>query len=204
MQDQVTNMIVNKPEFDLSYYLDQIASFFGAHSSQITSGGESIVIVVIGYLIVASIVISILLVFGIVYCVERLKYIRKKEAKIYDAKVDMGYGDFKVIDDKDKKRWENVTRQIESLNENDWKNAIIEADIILGELLVKLGYKGATIGEQLKRVARSDFKTIDQAWEAHKVRNQIAHEGSDFQLNQIDARRIFTMYRQIFEEFSLI
>ena len=80
----------------------------------------------------------------------------------------------------------------------------MEADIMLADILTKMGYQGDSIGEQLKGVEPSDFLTLNDAWEAHKVRNQIAHQGSDFQLNERDAKRIIGLYKKVFSEFYYI
>lgn len=101
-------------------------------------------------------------------------------------------------------KWQRIVDHLESDNVNDWKLAIIEADIILGDMLASMGYHGDTIGEKLKAVERSDFLSIDKAWEAHKVRNLIAHEGADFQLNKREAVRIIALYKDVFEEFYYI
>jgi hypothetical protein len=81
---------------------------------------------------------------------------------------------------------------------------VIEADIILDSLLEKLNLPGQTMGDKLKAVERSDFLTIDQAWEAHKARNNIAHQGGEFLFNQREARRIIALYGEVFKEFHLI
>ena len=101
-------------------------------------------------------------------------------------------------------RWERIEKYMESSNSSDWQLAIIEADIMLGDLLDVSGYKGESIGEKLKQVERSDFTTIDMAWDAHKVRNTIAHEGSSFDLSQREANRVIELYRQVFSEFHYI
>lgn len=101
-------------------------------------------------------------------------------------------------------KWQNIVRHSESTNPSDWRFAIIEADILLDELLDQLRLPGDTIGDKLKAVERSDFLTLDSAWEAHKARNQIAHQGSGFLLNQHEARRIISLYEQVFKEFGLI
>jgi hypothetical protein len=80
----------------------------------------------------------------------------------------------------------------------------MEADIILDDLLNKLGYRGESIGEKLKRVAKGDMKSLNDAWEAHKVRNQIAHEGSSVNLSHHEAKNVISMYRRVFEEFYYI
>lgn len=102
-------------------------------------------------------------------------------------------------------RWEKVRDHLSSENPNDWRLAIMEADIILGEMLERMSYgKGNTIGERLQTIEPSDFTTLDKAWEAHKVRNMIAHEGSDFILTQREAKRVIELYREVFHEFRYI
>lgn len=100
--------------------------------------------------------------------------------------------------------WERVLTLINSLNENDWRLAIIEADIMLDDILSKLSLPGDTIGDKLKAVERSDFTTIDNAWEAHKIRNQIAHEGPSFRLNHHEAKRVIGLFETVFNEFRVI
>ena len=87
---------------------------------------------------------------------------------------------------------------------SDWRRAIIEADIMLDDLLSKMGYRGESVGEKLKRVEPGDMKTLNDAWEAHKVRNRIAHDGSTFVLSEHDAKQTIQSYRKVFEEFFYI
>lgn len=101
-------------------------------------------------------------------------------------------------------RWERIINQMDSENGNDWRLAILEADIMLSEILDRLYLPGETIGDKLKAVERSDFTTIDNAWEAHKIRNQIAHDGETFVMSQREAKRIIDLYRTVFEEFQVI
>ena len=157
-----------------------------------------------GFLVGLSIPISILLLIGIVDATLGLKHVRKKEEAIHDIKVEMAY-DTNVKGDPDlTKKWQSVMMHVDSPNISDWRQAIIQADIILGDILTKAGYHGAGIGEQLKGATKADFNTLDQAWEAHKIRNQIAHEGSDFSLPQHEAKRVINLYKQVFEEFFYI
>lgn len=157
-----------------------------------------------GYLTGISIVASIVFLVGIIYAVERLKQIRKREEEIYDTKVEPAYDATAVSDPALAHRWDNVIKHIESENENDWKQAIIEADIILDEILNKLGYKGESIGEKLRRVEPADMKSLNDAWEAHKVRNAIAHDGSGFTISHHEARRIMNLYKKVFQEFYYV
>lgn len=99
-------------------------------------------------------------------------------------------------------KWGEILNKIDSFNESDWRIAIIEADTMLEELLDSMKYHGETVGEKLRAIEESDFTTLNQAWEAHKVRNKIAHEGSV--LTKREVRRVIDLYRQVFEEFHYI
>ena len=101
-------------------------------------------------------------------------------------------------------KWKLVEDHINSDDPNKWKLAIIEADIILSELLDSLHLPGEGVGEKLKSVEQSDFNHIEEAWEAHKIRNAIAHQGSDFLLTQREAKRVVRLYKSVFEEFEII
>lgn len=101
-------------------------------------------------------------------------------------------------------RWKKVTDLLNAQSESDWRLAILEADNILADLLKKMGYDGETIGESLKKIEPSDFLTLSAAWEAHKVRNRIAHEGAAFRLSHREAQRVVELYSRVFEEFHYI
>lgn len=157
----------------------------------------------LGVLVGLSIPIAIFFFIGIIYCVEGLKRIRNKEEQIHDLKVEPAFEEGNAGDTVMAHRWDNAMKHVESPNENDWKQAIIDADILLDDLLTKMGYRGESIGEKLKRVVKGDMRTLDDAWEAHKVRNQIAHEPG-FILSQHQARQTIGMYRKVFEEFYYV
>lgn len=101
------------------------------------------------------------------------------------------------------KNWDKVILHVESYNESEWRLAVIEADMMLAELLDTMNLQGDSIGEKLKGIEKSDFNTLDLAWEAHKVRNQIAHDPS-FMLTQREARRVVSLFEQVFKEFSFV
>jgi hypothetical protein len=89
-------------------------------------------------------------------------------------------------------------------NPNDWRQAIIEADIMLDDILSKQGYAGASLGDKLKQVIPADLGSLNDAWEAHKIRNEIAHTGSAYALSETLARRTISRYEKIFNEFEVI
>ena len=88
-----------------------------------------------------------------------------------------------------------------SQSEALWRIGIMEADNVLLEVLREKGYRGEGVGEMLKNAS---FKTVDLAWDAHKVRNRIAHEGSDFQLTEREAKRAFILYESVLRDLKAI
>lgn len=100
-------------------------------------------------------------------------------------------------------RLEDMLKHIDSDSPNDWKLSIIEADIILDEALKTAGYAGNSLGERLKSISVNQLQSIDDAWQAHKVRNQIAHAGSDFVLTHKLAQDTIKQYRRVFHELGI-
>lgn len=149
-------------------------------------------IVVVGY------VLALVALVVIVYATMRLFELRKREEEYY--------GEILVSPEEEggiNPRWLHIETLGDSMNPNDWRTAIIEADILLEDMLTKQGYVGAGVGEKLKLVEPSDMNTLQDAWEAHKVRNQIAHQGS-FDLSEMVARRTIARYAAVFREFRMI
>lgn len=101
-------------------------------------------------------------------------------------------------------QWRNIQKYMQSHNPSDWRLAILEADILLYDMLDQIGFEGDTIGDKLKSVNPASFNTLDNAWQAHKIRNLIAHEGSNFELNYAEARKAVTNYQKVFDEFYFI
>lgn len=103
---------------------------------------------------------------------------------------------------KDRSRWAHIQALIESPHERDWREAIMESDIMLEDMLVERGYEGETTGERMKKVDPKKYHTLPEAWEAHKIRNQIAHEGMAYQLSDHTAYRTIKRYEAVFKEFG--
>ena len=145
-------------------------------------------------------VLCLILAAILIYSLLRLKQIRAEEEVYYASSVAVAEDAAEYTN----KRWENIEHLTASPNETDWRQAIIEADILLEELLTAQGYDGAGVGEKLKQVEPSDFTTLQKAWDAHKVRNRIAHDGSAFILTRRDAQQTLRWYEEVFREFFFI
>lgn len=148
-------------------------------------------------------ILSLIILSGIVYCY--LRY-TKIEHDIEHAHGHSHGLNFTLAEEEKKVngRWTKIVEHLNSDNESDWRLAILEADLILEEMLEKMGYVGDSVGDRLRGVERSDFHTLDSAWEGHRIRNMVVHEGINFQINNREARRAVHLYEQVFKEFHFI
>lgn len=147
-----------------------------------------------------SAAISVFALFVIIYAVWRILEIRKAESEALEV-------DENIFDEsslKKNKHWEEIQKHISSEHPSEWKEAILEADSMLDSMLEEIGYHGDGVGEKLKSIESSDFITIDSAWEAHKVRNSIAHQDAGFLITKREADRVIRLYQKVFEEFKYI
>jgi hypothetical protein len=150
-------------------------------------------IVIVGY------VLSVIGLFVIVYVTMRLFELRRKEEVYYSTLIAPAEAAGGV-----NPRWEHIESLVHDTNASQWREAIIEADIMLDDALAQRGYVGEGVGEKLKAVDPADMRTLQDAWEVHKVRNQIAHEGSAFDLSELVAQRTIARYEAIFRELKAI
>ncbi len=148
--------------------------------------------------------LSALFILGIGWTIANLSALNKEIYAFYNPVVPVADPLNVTAPKKFALRWERVMSHLNSQNANDWKFAILEADIMLDDLLDILGYLGSTMSDKLKSVNPGDFKTLESAWEGHKIRNTIAHEGAEYVLGDREARRVIDLYRSVFTEFNVI
>ena len=190
-------------EYIFNKILDFFRSIFGFGSD---SGGYSI-----SFFQVLVFLAAIFFMFIISYCFIRILEIREEEKKRLNHQIEE-YAHHQAEKEKvsdpagnfRNERWEHVLQYLASPSESDWKLAILEADSMLEDLTDQLELEGENLGDRLKAADVAKFKTLDNAWEAHLVRNRIAHDGSQFEITQHEANRIITLYENVFREFGHI
>ena len=185
---------------NLEYWFFKILEFFRALANLELPFGVDVYEL---YRLILS-VAAVVAVIYIFYFWMRIYETRK--SGIFDKLKMPAFGAEAVVVGEKKKndRWQNILMHAASPNPSDWRLAIIEADTILDELLKKGGYGGENLGERLKNSNPNTFATLDYAWEAHKVRNKIAHEGSQFVLSQYETQRIISLFERVFKELGFI
>jgi hypothetical protein len=90
--------------------------------------------------------------------------------------------------------WRRIEEQFYRGGESDLKVAILEADKLLNDALREAGIMGTQLGDRLKKTSDSQVPNLNELWQAHKLRNQIAHE-SNFKLKRDLAERALGIYK---------
>ena len=153
---------------------------------------------------IGAVLFSAAAIIGMFDSFRKLKKVVAVENGLYGLLADAKFPLTQDIEEKKNEKWEQIIRLINTENQSDWRLAILEADVMLDELLRFAGYHGDSVGEMLKSVEKSDFLSIENAWEAHKIRNRIAHDGSGYLLNEREAKQTIANFEKVFKEFEII
>lgn len=99
-------------------------------------------------------------------------------------------------------KWLAIEQQLKRDDRASYTVTVLEADKLLDQALRERGLKGETMGERMKN-AKELWSNANAVWQAHKVRNQIAHE-SDFKMGYDDARRALGGFKQALKDVGAI
>lgn len=147
---------------------------------------------------VLGILATIGLVIGTAVIMARLKWIQSRVDRWRHVILNAD-----MAREQTKRTWKDVERHFFVGDENDLKIAIIEADKALDNALRNAGVTGATLGDRLKRVKPSQLPNIDAVWQAHKLRNQIAHD-AEMSLKRDAAEKALSIYRTALETLGAL
>ena len=213
------NLLFDTNFLNIEYFFNKVylffRQFFGLSSSPDTGTNFFYTFAFVGDIFETIFYfLIILLIIITAYCIVRLFEIRKKEHQHLKHEIEE-YAHHQKEREKNLSRgedsgrprnekWEKILQYLFSDTEADWKLSIIDADEMLFLLMDQLSFKGESLGDKLKAADRDKFRNLSTAWEVHTVRNRIAHEGTNYQLSQREAKRVIALYEQIFREFRYI
>jgi hypothetical protein len=178
-------------------FLNSTAAFFGGGSGSFSSierlaSHVWLAIIIVGYILTFAGLVAI------VYILMRLFDLREREKQFYETLIAEPEGPAAASP-----RYERIRQLAGGTSPSEWREAIIEADIMLDDALARRGYSGVGVGEKLQQAAGA-FTHVHEAWEAHKVRNQIAHEGSAFDLSPTMVSRTLARYEAALRELGAL
>ena len=88
-------------------------------------------------------------------------------------------------------------------NRQSYNMSVVEGDKLLDKALMEMGLSGRTMGERLKKCGKEKFSQTNAVWNAHKLRNQIAHEPG-FKLEYHQAKHALAVYKQALRDLGAI
>lgn len=189
--------------FNIEYLLTRVVDLFGGfHVGEWWHALPSWLAFVTSQVAIWGMVITLLLVILLVYT--HIRLITVEHEGFHGKEVHQVHEAETHAPPPQQERWRRVMELASSGSPSDWRRAILEADIMLSAVLLEAGYEGASVGEQLKMANPFQMTTLDLAWKAHKVRNQVAHGGEGYNLGERDTRVAIDQYRRVFEEFGAI
>lgn len=100
-------------------------------------------------------------------------------------------------------KWGEIQNHLNSMKEAEWKFAVIEADSLVDSILKAGGYLGDTMGDRLKNIDKTQIVSLDGLWEAHKIRNRLAHD-VDYFLRYGEAKRALQLYEKTLKELNAL
>lgn len=99
--------------------------------------------------------------------------------------------------------WEQIKRYANSVRESEWKLSVIEADKLVDDALKAKGFAGETMGERLMMISPAQLKSLQDLWDAHKLRNLIVHD-ANFKARQEQISSAVNGYERVLRELGAI
>lgn len=85
---------------------------------------------------------------------------------------------------------------------DDWGHAIIHADMLLDEILLKKKFAGKTMGERLVS-AQKKFSSHDAVWNAHKFANSL-RENVEQKVSESRVKEALIAFRQALRDLGAL
>ena len=100
-------------------------------------------------------------------------------------------------------QWEEIKRRGDSLREAEWKLAVIEADNLVDEQLKSRGFAGESMGERLMMINPSDLASLQDLWDAHKLRNLLVHD-TNYTVRHDQVLSAISSFEKVLKELGAI
>lgn len=178
--------------------LQNLQTNYGPQAQAVGHAASGIFLAHLGMLQFISVIISIVLFAGTIYFLFQTGWVSTRVDRFQDVvmKSDLSKKHAQAT-------WDEIEGHFFAGDDNDLKIAIIKADTLLDEALQGVGVQGGQLGERLTKVRNEQLPNLEAVWQAHKLRNQIAHE-ANFVLKRDLAERALTVYEAALEHLGVL
>ncbi|MDP3965796.1 MAG: hypothetical protein Q8Q13_03295, partial [bacterium] len=99
--------------------------------------------------------------------------------------------------------WVAILQRVQKDTPQDLAFAIIEADKLIDTILKSSGFAGETMAERMKRINPHQLTSVEDLWEAHKIRNDIVHTPGYVVTHEL-AKKVLRNYEKVLKELEAI
>ena len=99
-------------------------------------------------------------------------------------------------------QWLTIESQLKRDEVHSYTVSILNADKLLDRALRERGVRGETMGERMKSY-QSNWSNAQNVWNAHKLRNRIAHE-TDVKISYDQSRHALAYFKQALKDVGAL
>jgi len=100
------------------------------------------------------------------------------------------------------KKWNRITKRLDSDSEDEYRIAIIEAEEMLEEVLKKMGYSGKNLKESLEKLPSGVISNFKEVLQTFEIRNKILHD-PNYRLSLEEAKKILSVYERALTDLQV-
>ncbi len=100
------------------------------------------------------------------------------------------------------RRWGKIKKRTETLQETDFKLAIIDADDLLVEILESRGYNSKNVEDAIRKTGKLIMPNQEEVLRVHEVRNSIVYNPA-FKLTGEVGKKTLDIYEQAINSIGL-
>jgi hypothetical protein len=100
------------------------------------------------------------------------------------------------------KKWSKIKLRLDTGEESQYKVAIIEADDLVDNLVMRMGYAGENMTDRLDGVPAGQLEHLEELKQAHEIRNRIIHEDR-FILDKKTAEDTLALFEKFLDYFHV-
>lgn len=144
-----------------------------------------------------SLVLSGILLFLIIFFLRKTNYLWNW--KLYGEMMRMSAAPKGRIS----KKWQEILSRSEFSDEASKKLAIVEADVLVDNVLKNLGFSGETLSERMAKITSIQLKSVNDLRRAHEIRKNILYD-PDFKVTPAIAKETIDLYEKVLKEIDVI
>jgi len=99
--------------------------------------------------------------------------------------------------------WNKIVEDSESAPPHSYTTAIVNADILIDELLKDAGFEGKDMGDRLGKLNGLRIRSLDGVWSGHRLRNKIVHT-SGFEASKKAKDEALRVYEEFLKEIKIL